>query len=296
MSKTKLVTAFYTDIIGFPFFGHETVARHERYLHSLRTISNTKNEIVIYCNDSQKKLLLDFCNEYNLSNVQIKVSNLSDFPQSKKMKEIKSKSDMFNFYHEVDWNKFYLLEKEYDESYDYIYWIDCGLSHPGLFLDRYNPYIEKADGLSRTYENYSYINLFNENLIEKLNSWVGDKIINCCITMISHDMRYAASILDRDYAVSNSSVGGILGGNIKNLTWYIDKFKELSELSLSKDSILNHEAILTFMQIENNEKFQTWEFDTWYHDDYWTKTPHFDVSSIKNIRHFVHLFDKVLGI
>ena len=114
--------------------------------------------------------------------------------------------------------------------------------------------------------------------------------------MISHDMRYAASILDREYTVSNSSVGGILGGNIKHLTWYINKFKELGELSLSKDSILNHEAILTFMQNENSEKFKTWEFDTWYHDDYWTKTPHFDVSSIKNMRHFVHLFDKVLEI
>ena len=31
--KTKLVTAFYTDIIGFPFFGHDAFARHERYLH-----------------------------------------------------------------------------------------------------------------------------------------------------------------------------------------------------------------------------------------------------------------------
>ena len=296
MSETKLVTAFYTDIIGFPFFGHETTARHERYLHSLKTIANTKNEIVLYCNESQKNILTDFCNEHSLNNVQIKVSNLSDLPQSQKMKDIKTKTDMFNFYHEVDWNKFYLLEKEYDESYDYIYWIDCGLSHPGLFLDRYNPYIEKADGLSRTYENYSYINLFNENLIEKLNNWVGDKIINCCITMISHDMGYAASILDREYTVSNSSVGGILGGKIKHLTWYINKFKELSELSLSKDSILNHEAILTFIQNENSEKFKTWEFDTWYHDDYWTKTPHFDVSSIKNMRHFVHLFDKVLEI
>ena len=51
-----------------------------------------------------------------------------------------------------------MLEKEYDESYDYIYWIDVGLAHPGLFLDRYNPYSDKADGMSRTWENYSYIN------------------------------------------------------------------------------------------------------------------------------------------
>lgn len=294
--RTKLVTAFYTDIIGFPFFGHEIFARHERYLHSLRTIANTKNEIVLYCNETQKTLLENYIKEYNLYNIQIKISNLYDFTHSKRMEKIKSNTDMFNFYHEVDWNKFYLLEKEYDSTYDYIYWIDCGLSHPGLFLDRYNPYIDKADGMSSTYENYSYLNLFNENLMEKLNNWVGDKLINCCTTLISHDMRYAESILEKNFIGTNSSVGGILGGNIKHLNWYISKFKELSEMSLSKNSILNHEAILTFIQNEDSGKFQTWEFDTWYHDDYWKKTPNFDISSIKNIRHFVHLFDKILGI
>ena len=47
--RTKLVTAFYTDIIGFPFFGHDAFARHERYLHSLRTLNNMNTEIICYC-------------------------------------------------------------------------------------------------------------------------------------------------------------------------------------------------------------------------------------------------------
>jgi hypothetical protein len=295
MSKTKLVTAFYTDIKGFPFFGHETVSRHERYLHSLRVISNTKNEIILYCNESQEKFLKEYCQEFNLTNVEVKISNLSDYPKSKKMIEIKNHTNDFKFYHEVDWNKFYLLEKEYDESYNYIYWIDCGISHPGLFLDRFNPFIERADGLSKTYENYSYISLFDTSLFDRINNWVGDKIINISTTLLSHDMRYAGGILGEDFTGNHCSIGGILGGNVKNLKWYFREFDKLTDFCLSKNSIINHEAILSFMEINDPDKFQTWEFDTWYHDDYWKKTPHFDIDSIKGIRHFVHFFEEVLG-
>lgn len=294
--KTKLVTAFYTDIKGFPFYGHEVYARHERYLHSLRTIANTKNEIILYCNQEQLELLQNYCNNFQLTNVNIKVSNLKDYPKAERMANIKAKTDNFKMYHEIDWNKFYLLEKEYDESYDYIYWIDCGLSHPGLFLDRYNPHVDKVDGLSKTWENYSYVGLFNENLIPKLNSWVDGKLINCSTTMFFHNMKYADEILDKKFTENSISVGGILGGHTSLLKWYFNEFNILSEKTLDKDSILNHEAIISYMVMDNPEKFTTWQFDTWYHDDYWKKTPHFDVDSIKNIKHFVHLFDKILGI
>jgi len=237
--KTKLVTAFYTDIKGFPFYGHEAYARHERYLHSLRTIANTKNEIVLYCNQEQLELLQNYCNDFQLTNVTLKVSNLRDYPKAERMSNIKAKTDNFKMYHEIDWNKFYLLEKEYDESYDYIYWIDCGLSHPGLFLDRYN---------------------------------------------------------DKKFVGNSISIGGILGGSVSLLKWYFNEFDILAEKTLSKDSILNHEAMISYMVMENPEKFTTWQFDTWYHDDYWKKTPQFNVDSIKNMRHFVHLFDKILSI
>jgi len=249
--KTKLVTAFYTDIKGFPFYGHEAYARHERYLHSLRTIANTKNEIVLYCNQEQLELLQNYCNDFQLTNVTLKVSNL---------------------------------------------WIDCGLSHPGLFLDRYNPYADKIDGLSKTWENYSYVGLFNESLIPKLNSWVDGKLINCSITLFFHNMTYSNEILDKKFVGNSISIGGILGGSVSLLKWYFNEFDILAEKTLSKDSILNHEAMISYMVMENPEKFTTWQFDTWYHDDYWKKTPQFNVDSIKNMRHFVHLFDKILSI
>lgn len=294
--KTKLVTAFYTDVKGFPYFAHEPLSRHERYLHSLRTIANTGLEIIVYCNESQYKLLALHCSTFNLNNVSIKVSNLSDYPKSTRMVDIKKSTNKFLFYHEIDWNKFYVLEKEYNESYEYIYWIDIGISHPGLFLDKYNPYQKRCDGMSRTYECYSYLNLFQPTLFEKLNKFVGDKLLNCSTTLFSHNISDASGVIEKPFNQNNLSVGGILGGHVSKLRWFLNKFESLSDLVLSKNYILNHEVLISFIVQDKPRNFKTFVFNTWYHDDYWKKTPNFDTNSIKNLTHFVHLFDKELKI
>lgn len=294
--KTKLITAFYTDIIGFPFFGHESFARHERYLHSLRTLNNMNTEIVCYCNDTQYDLMTKYCEEFNLTNVIIKISNLKDYPKTNRMLELKRSNDQFNFYHEVDWNKMYLLSKEYNESYDYIYWIDCGLSHRGLFTLKYNPHSDKITGLSRDWENYSFTNIFCPELFSKINNWVGDKLINLANTMFSHNPNEIRSVYKNNNDYKHMSVGGILGGHISKLNWFIEQFDRISDISLNENFILNHEGMITDLEFENPEMFKTYSFDTWYHDDFWLTTPIFDRESIKNKTHFVHFFEKELGI
>jgi hypothetical protein len=294
--KTKLITAFYTDIIGFPFFGHESFARHERYLHSLRTLNNMNTEIVCYCNDTQYDLMTKYCEEFDLSNVTIKISNLRDYPKTNRMLELKRSNDQFNFYHEVDWNKMYLLSKEYDESYDYIYWVDCGLSHRGLFTLKYNPHSDKITGLSRDWENYSFTNIFCPELFSKINNWVGDKLINLANTMFSHNPNEIRSVYKNNNDYKHMSVGGILGGHISKLNWFIEQFDRISDISLNENFILNHEGMITDLEFENPEMFKTYSFETWYHDDFWLTTPIFDRKSIKNKTHFVHFFEKELGI
>ena len=296
MKKTKLVTSLYTDISGPPFYGHGDKAREDRYFHSLRTLCHIESEIVLYCNETQKEQINDYLSKFKLNNVILKISNLIDFPYSQAMIDIKNKTNNFRTYHEVDWNKLFLLQKELDESYDYIYWIDVGLSHPGLFLDKYNPYIDKADGMSATWENYSYINLFSPDLLNKLNNFTGQKLINLATTQLFHDMNFAAFILDIPFESTYHTIGGILGGHTNQIGWFIENFNLLAQKLIDKQTIINHEAIITFLTQTHPELFETFLFDTWYHDDYYKKTTYFDVSTIKNSVHFVHFFEKILKI
>lgn len=294
--RTKLVTAFYTGILGHPFYGHEAFSRHERYLHSLRTLNNLNTEIVCYCNSNQLELLQEYCEKFNLNNVTLKVSNLSDYPNSNRMKEIKELTNDFKFYHEVDWNKFYLLEKELDESYDYIYWLDVGISHRGLFLEKYNPYANKIDGLSSTYENYSFLGIFQPELFNRINTWVGDKLINLSCRLLSHDQSFLNNTLETTIPYQRMSVGGFIGGKTNKIQWLINQFKVVSEITLNKNRIINHEALMSHIVEHTPENFTTFEFDTWYHDDFWKTTPYFDNDTIKNKTHFVHFFEKELKL
>jgi hypothetical protein len=294
--KTKLVTAFYTDVGDHPFYGHIEVSRHDRYLHSLRAIANTKEDIICYCNETQYDLLSNYCQKFDLKNVTIKISNLKDYPNAAKMKEIKDKTESYNFYHEIDWNKFYLLEKEYSEEYDYIYWIDVGLSHRGLFLLKYNPLKDQINGMSDNWADYSFTGIFKEELFKKINDWVGNKLINLTNNLISHRISDLNDVYKTDYYFNNLTVGGIIGGHTSNLKWFIEEFKKKTDLCLAENSILNHELIMAMIQKENEEKYRTYEFDTWYHDDYHLCTPVFDNNIIKGRIHFVHFFEKELGI
>ena len=76
----------------------------------------------------------------------------------------------------------------------------------------------------------------------------------------------------------------------------INQFKVVSEMTLNKNRIINHEALMSHIVEHTPENFTTFEFDTWYHDDFWKTTPYFDNDTIKNKTHFVHFFEKELKL
>jgi hypothetical protein len=288
--KTKFITAFYTDLKGFPFFCHENPAREERYLHSLRVLNNMNTELICYCNDTQESFLRSYMQEFALNNVILKISNLKDFKFAARMQKIKADTANFQFYHEVDWNKIYLLEKEYDHQYDYIYWIDVGLSHHGLFPNKYNPNAHLATGYSKDFETYSFTDLFNSVLVEKLNKFSDTKLINIQNAQQWHNTRDLNRILNLNFIYQGLSTGGILGGHTSKLQWFINTFDNWAHKSLDTNFILNHEAIISAIYESHPENFSNFLFQTWYHVDY----PGLDDFSKEHLIHYSDFFDMVL--
>lgn len=287
MKKTKLVTAFYTEVHGHPFYGHQDLARHERYLHSMRVLDGMNIEISCYCNENQFELLTNHINTFNLKNITLKISNLIDFPFLEKMIQIKELTNSFKFYHEIDWNKIFLLNKEYDESYEYIYWIDVGLSHHGIFPNKYNPNYILATGMSNDFNTYSFTKLFTPKLFEGINNFVNNGLISIENKTHFHSTHQLGVIFEKIYNYPGLTVGGILGGHISKLKWFIDKFNTLGIESLNKEIILNHEAIISFIKESSPEYFKNFIFETWYHED----TLDMSENIIKNQTHFSDFFD-----
>jgi len=292
--KTKLITAIYTDEESkkFPYYAHELKAREDRYLHSLRTIANTELEIVLYCNENQFNFFIEYCKEKNLNNVTVKISNLKEFPYCEEMKKIKleKKEKFIHFYHEIDWNKLFLLKKEFDSSYGYMYWIDAGLSHPGLFPKKFNSHPNQMNGFSANYYNYSFIKIFNPSLFEKINNWVSDKLINISNRLLFHNRDHLNEYTEKNYIYDSMTVGGLIGGNTKEISWLTENFMKNGKMILDKGTIINHEALLSFLVKSHEEKFKTFKFESWYHEDS-------NVDQIeKNKISFSHFFEKELGI
>ena len=161
---------------------------------------------------------------------------------------------------------------------------------------KYNPYSDKVTGLSRDWENYSFTNLFCPELFPKINNWVGDKLINLASTMFSHSVIELNRVYNDNHDFKHMTVGGILGGHISKIKWFIGEFDRIADVCLNNNFILNHEAMMTKMNFENSDMFKTYEFNTWYHDDFWLTTPVFDRETIKDMTHFVHFFEKELEI
>lgn len=265
---TKLVTFLYFGLGDFPFFGHKVQARWDRYINSLVQLSRMGLPIVCYTGSNTAEALQDFLDENEATNVTVKVKELEDIRHSKKMIEIKEKNpDKFKFYLEVGWAKIALMEDEMEEGLDYLYWIDCGLSHIGLYPRRYNSNADKITGLSVNKYRYTYDGIFNTETFPKINNWVGDKLIDIRNTLFFHDHRKLNEILDKDHMYDSLSIGGIIGGHVSKLPDFFQRFEDYAQTALTKEFLLNHEAMMSTMVYDKPENYRSYKFNTWYHDD-----------------------------
>tara|TARA_R100001163_G_C5061320_1_gene198218 strand:- start:1325 stop:2224 length:900 start_codon:yes stop_codon:yes gene_type:complete len=270
--ETRLVTAFYFDNYGGdqrpPYHMHSAVARYHRYLYSIVQLSRMNLPIKLVCGENVYDALTIELQHNNVKNIEVEVRDLSSFKYSKKIGELKNKyPEKFNFYHEIDWAKLDLLKEEAEKGADYTYWIDCGLAHRGLWPDRYSKSPDTLTGFSHDRQNYEFDKVFNPHFFTKINEWVGDKLIDIRSIMQYHPFDEINKLAGEDICCDGQTIGGILGGNKNQLDFFINNFYHYADLCLSDDKVLNHEAIITTIAHKNSEKFKTFKFDTWYHEN-----------------------------
>lgn len=298
--STKLVTAFFSFLEGFPYFGQNTT-RVERYLHSLASIARTGEEIVCYLEEEHLEFYKDFWNSYgkekgrydidSFTNITFKYVTLNKFKHSKRMHELKSKflkgdedlSD-YKMFHEIDWFKLQLLEQELDDNHDYFYWIDCGLSHAGLFPcsasdDPTQAGLGDFRHYSSNFAMYDFGRIFNPNLFPKVNEFCKDKLLGIHTGLVFWSIIPLQNLLISTKYTPNSteeyytgfqeqhSIGGIIGGHKSKINNFLSEFNKIAQLSLDNEIIPNHEIIMSAIRWHNPEWFEPYFFETWYHED-----------------------------
>ena len=270
--KTKIVTCLYHPDPKEPnnFNLHPEQARLDRYIHSLSQICQLDIPIVCYSDYAGSELLEELKKNNSLNNLEIKTVGLIDAKHSKEIQKIKLKhSPKFDFYLEIGWAKIDFLEREFhnDPTLDYLYWMDSGLSHPGLFPNRYNSNRDKFTGMSANPYRYMFDLIFNKNLPDFLNQWASDKLINIGNSLFFHNTNELNATLNKNHKYNQLTIGGIIGGSAQRLPLFFEKFEYCAQLCIEKEFILNHEAVMSSMFMDNTEFYKNFCFTTWYHDE-----------------------------
>jgi hypothetical protein len=285
--KTKIVTSYYPFHHGEPYWGQ--LNRDRWYKYSLATICGLGTDVVCYTDPGDKgyEQLLEIKEKFNLENLTIKIYNIETNPYQDQVYKIRmDKADLYNnpenmgFYIRptvIYWMKYSFLEMEYEPN-SHLYWIDSGLSHSGLFPSSANQYNNEPEFatsygieyMANEYKVYNYNKAFTPEVLDKINTYAEDKIINLYRHVSDDNLsEFNRKLnLNTDYE-SIYPIAGIFGGNSDLMIKYINKSKEVIEQILQTNEICTEQEIMAYINATNRDWFKNWYFDTFYHED-WT--------------------------
>lgn len=267
--KTKFITAIYSDLYGTEFGGRQSRRGHYKYsLLSLLKMSDA--DFICYTSDREINDLEQFFyveNQMDPQKIKIEVFDLS---KTKKTEIIQKYKDFESVKTsdrciDIQYAKFEWLKMNIDENYEYLYWIDAGLSHCGLIPNKYLV----SEGFQDIFRKYFESTIFNNKLLNNLLNFTDDKIF---LIGKENDRNYWSGTVNPvhfiNYNRSYHIIGGLFGGNKEKVKHFIDLFDENIIIVTEHDKRLYHEEdIITLIWRNNENLFNVKYFDTWWHEN-----------------------------
>lgn len=266
--SVKFVTAIYSKLFGTNFNGSAD-AIYERYRQSLRSIAKGGYEIVCYTSEDHFDDLTEFYKDY--PNLTLVKESLTEFHFHEDVNRIKKLKPQYNtdtsWYTrcvEIMWGKMYWLSRNAEtmDSNDHVFWIDAGLFHSGMFTDKWKT--ENSD-------NFFDFDVITQStdLHANLAKHAGDKILNIISKQPNHGSDDYMEVVGHEFGRPQFGViGGIFGGRRDQVIEYVADAIVLMQKTIDKDILLKEEEIMHFLYHSNPEKFSTFTFGTWYHEEW----------------------------
>lgn len=280
--KTLIYTSIYSNLWGTEFGGRQS--REYHYKSSLYNILNVNADKFI-CFTSEEEL--PSLEKYFYLEKKLEKSKLEfivfDLKNTKYFEKIKSKKNIdlmkqTDRCFEIQYNKFFWLELINNLSdYDRVFWVDAGLSHSGLFPEKFS--------YGTGYDRYFFFDVFNKNFLNYLISETEEKII--IVGKDNTEEFYWSRTLPINYynKYDNSYhiIGGFFGGKVNHLLEFKTKFENLL-LKILDDENQNYmeELIMSCLYFNDPNKFNLITFQDWY------ERPN---HKGKNVKYFFNLFE-----
>lgn len=261
--STLIYTCIYTNLWGTEFGGRPS--REWHYRCSLFNILNLNADKFICFTSSEEieSLKTYFYDEKKVDRMKLEFQEF-DLHNTKYSNEIRKNKDLKEILTndrcvEIQYNKFLWLDILPEiEKYDKVYWFDAGLSHVGLFPE------ELSIGTGIEY--YFHFPHFNPDFLDKINHMTNDKLLIVGKNN-TNNYYWSRTIPEKYYTNFDTSyhiIGGLFGGNLKQLIQLKENFEELLIFLLKEENQLYHEEqILSCLYFNDIDKFNIFKFDLW---------------------------------
>jgi len=266
--RTLFVTCLYSKLFGSEFGGRDS--RDGHYKNSLKSLLKMSDaKFICYTSEDQINDLKSFFykqNKFNEDQIQFKIFDLKNCEYHKKISELrKTQSNLLHDRcYEIQYSKFFwCLENCNNSDFDYVFWIDAGLSHSGLIPPKY---LDQTKGY---WEKYFESELFNNTLLNNLIKHTGEKIVVCAKeNQRNHWSKTLPKKYYNNYSFDRHIIGGLFGGKKENLKDLCNLFNENIKNVLNNETELYlEENIMSLMFFNNNELFNPLLFDIWWHEE-----------------------------
>jgi hypothetical protein len=250
--RTKLVTGYWMDIVEKGYTG-AMPARKSRYLGSI--ISHCRGfqyPVVCYTHARNLNELQTIKEEYNLTNLEIKVKELSEIKYSRQIRGLqdnKTQEEIERFClsgrpPEVMWGKFDVMKEECTDDVDYVYWVDAGLQSNQIFPYRHCPDKDAPDLHQHPYKQYNFTLVFNREMLDKLTQKSDGKFVTLVGTNPQDGYH---SFQDYSPKPGNYPIAGFFGGAKEVVREYCDLFTQGVNKHIEAGILCFEQAIMKYV-------------------------------------------------
>lgn len=257
--KNLFVTCFYNNLENTILGGR--VGRLWHYFHALKSIINMGCDVVVYTSESDKANLESSISQSKYpENVRIIVYDLYSHPYHSYFQEC-LRGGKFDRCYEIMHGKSIWLSNHLNDGYEFIYWIDCGLAHSGLFPKRYR--------IGEGYESNFNCTLFTPQMVESLNE-VGDKFIILYGDQTYHLFECEPNrifFVDKPRDENCHIVGGMFGGCKNVVEKFCMNYENLMIEMKDNKCFEREEQLMTVLYFRDKNMFHPLKFTTWHHEE-----------------------------
>jgi hypothetical protein len=285
--STVLVTCIYNGLADTRYGGRQN--RDQFYRQSLATIARSSSlPILCFLPAAEIPVEQSFF-EGRPHHITWVPQELSDIPHSSEIQRIKSDHpETYSTYAwqqrcvEIMCGKFHMLRQALERcpSTEYLFWIDAGLANVSIVSTKYSD----AEALEAG-DMHRVDSAFVPDLFLRMREMAGERILAIKAT-VAHNPGIPERYNDRPYENGHALVGGLFGGKRNVVETVCRLFEGKFQKVLADNVLYFEESIMTGVFADHPELFETYTFDSWYHEGWKHHDP--------NVVNFSQFFDTML--